>query len=120
MTRKALSSASGVSERYLATSSRDRETSPCCACARWRADGVAVDHLVRERPRAPRAARIALIGCAAPQVDAGEKARALARHCVRGMDKEVEKEAGAKLARSSPCTARTPFAASSGARSRAC
>jgi XRE family aerobic/anaerobic benzoate catabolism transcriptional regulator len=99
MTRKALSTASGVSERYLAQlESGQGNISVLLLRKVARAMGVAVDLLVREEERAPRAERVALIGLrGAGKSTLGEKlARALEIPFVE-LDKEVEKEAGAKL-----------------------
>src|SRR5260221_804218 len=60
--------------------------------------GVAIDRLVREEERSPRAGRIALLGLrGAGKATLGEKlARSLEVPFVE-LDKEVEKEAGANL-----------------------
>jgi XRE family transcriptional regulator, aerobic/anaerobic benzoate catabolism transcriptional regulator len=99
MTRKALSAASGVSERYLAQlESGQGNISVLLLRKVARAMGVAVDRLVREEEPAPRAERIALIGLrGAGKSTLGAKlARSLDIPFVE-LDKEVEKEAGAKL-----------------------
>jgi XRE family transcriptional regulator, aerobic/anaerobic benzoate catabolism transcriptional regulator len=99
MTRKALSAASGVSERYLAQlESGQGNISVLLLRKVARAMGVAVDRLLREEERAPRAERVALIGLrGAGKSTLGEKlARSLDIPFVE-LDKEVEKEAGAKL-----------------------
>ncbi len=99
MTRKALSGASGVSERYLAQlESGLGNISVLLLRKVARAMGVAVDRLVRENEGTPRAERIALIGLrGAGKSTLGEKlARSLDIPFVE-LDKEVEKEAGAKL-----------------------
>ena len=99
MTRKALSSASGVSERYLAQLESGRGNISVLLLRKIAmAMGVAVDSLVREEERPPRAARIALIGLrGAGKSTLGAKlARQLGVPFVE-LDKEVEKEAGAKL-----------------------
>ena len=100
MTRTALSAASGGSERYLAQlESGQGNISVLLLRKVARAMGVAVDRLVREEEeRAPRAERIALIGLrGAGKSTLGEKlARSLDIPFVE-LDKEVEKEAGAKL-----------------------
>ena len=98
-TRKALSAASGVSERYLAQLESGQGNISVLRLRKVaRAMGVAVDRLVREEQRAPRAERIALIGLrGAGKSTLGEKlARSLDVPFVE-LDKEVEKEAGAKL-----------------------
>src|SRR5258706_10272672 len=62
-TRKALSSASGVSERYLAQLESGRGNISVLLLRKIAmAMGVAVDSLVREGERAPRAAPLALLG----------------------------------------------------------
>src|SRR6266850_8157034 len=79
-TRKALAASSGVSERYLAQlESGQGNISVLLLRKVARAMGVAVDRLVREEERAPRAERIALIGLrGAGKSTLGEKlARAL-------------------------------------------
>ncbi len=99
MTRKALAEASGVSERYLAQlESGQGNMSVLLLRKVARAMGVAVDRLVRDDEGAPRAERIALIGLrGAGKSTLGEKlARSLDIPFVE-LDKEVEKEAGAKL-----------------------
>jgi XRE family aerobic/anaerobic benzoate catabolism transcriptional regulator len=99
MTRKALSEASGVSERYLAQLEAGQGNISVLLLRKVaRAMSVAVDRLVREEERAPRAERIALIGLrGAGKSTLGEKlARSLDIPFVE-LDKEVEKEAGAKL-----------------------
>ncbi|SRR5258708_7636209 len=99
MTRKVLSAASGVSERYLAQlESGLGNISVLLLRKVARAMGVTVDRLVRENEGAPRAERIALIGLrgAGKSTLGGKLARSLDIPFVE-LDKEVEKEAGAKL-----------------------
>jgi XRE family aerobic/anaerobic benzoate catabolism transcriptional regulator len=99
MTRKTLSEASGVSERYLAQlESGQGNMSVLLLRKVARAMGVAVDRLVQEDEREPRAARIALIGLrGAGKSTLGTKlAQAVGAPFVE-LDREVEKEAGAKL-----------------------
>src|SRR5258708_5176188 len=99
MTRRVLAEASGVSERYLAQlESGQGNISVLLLRKVARAMGVAVDRLVRDDEGAPRAERIALIGLrGAGKSTLGEKlARSLDIPFVE-LDKEVEKEAGAKL-----------------------
>src|SRR3954452_12730777 len=98
MTRKRLAEASGVSERYLAQLEAGRGNISVLLLRRVaRAMRVPVGELVRE-DTAPRASRIALLGLrGAGKSTLGEKlARALDLPFVE-LDREVEKEAGAKL-----------------------
>ncbi len=99
MTRKTLSEASGVSERYLAQlESGQGNMSVLLLRKVARAMRVPVERLVAEDERAPRPERIALIGLrGAGKSTVGEKlARTLEVPFVE-LDQEVEKEAGAKL-----------------------
>jgi XRE family aerobic/anaerobic benzoate catabolism transcriptional regulator len=98
-TRKALASASGVSERYLAQLESGRGNISVLLLRKVAlAMGVAVDSLVREEERAPRTARVALIGLrGAGKSTLGEKLARLLEVPFVELDKEVEKEAGAKL-----------------------
>src|SRR5260221_11614417 len=99
MTRKALSEASGVSERYLAQLEAGQGNISVLLLRKVaRAMGVAVEQLVREEQRGAHAERIALIGLrGAGKSTLGERlARSLEIPFVE-LDKEVEKEAGAKL-----------------------
>jgi len=99
MTRKALSEASGVSERYLAQLEAGQGNISVLLLRKVaRAMGVTVEQLVREEERVARAERIALLGLrGAGKSTLGEKlARSLEVPFVE-LDKEVEKEAGAKL-----------------------
>jgi XRE family aerobic/anaerobic benzoate catabolism transcriptional regulator len=98
MTRKALTAASGVSERYLAQIEAGQGNISVLLLRRVaRAMGVPMEHLVREDD-APRAARIALVGLrGAGKSTLGDKlAQALDVPFIE-LDREVEKEAGAKL-----------------------
>jgi XRE family transcriptional regulator, aerobic/anaerobic benzoate catabolism transcriptional regulator len=98
-TRKALAAASGVSERYLAQIEAGRGNISVLLLRRVaRAMGVAVEHLVREDD-APRNGRIALVGLrGAGKSTLGAKlAHSLGAPFIE-LDREVEKEAGAKLA----------------------
>src|SRR5713226_8302177 len=99
MTRKALSLACGVSERYLAQLESGRGNISVLLLRKVaRAMGVTVEHLVREEEGAARSGRIALIGLrGAGKSTLGEKlAQSLGLPFVE-LDREVEKEAGAKL-----------------------
>ena len=99
MTRKALSLACGVSERYLAQLESGRGNISVLLLRKVaRAMGVAVEHLVREEQSSARSGRIALIGLrGAGKSTLGEKlAQGLGQPFVE-LDREVEKEAGAKL-----------------------
>jgi len=97
MTRKALSAASGVSERYLAQlEAGEGNISVLLLRKVARAMGVPVDQLVRED--APDERPIALLGLrGAGKSTLGEKlSQALGVPFVE-LDREVEKEAGAAL-----------------------
>src|SRR3954468_22783419 len=97
MTRKSLSAACGVSERYLAQLEAGEGNISVLLLRRVaQAMGVPVETLVREDQ--PRAARIALLGLrGAGKSTLGAKlAQALELPFIE-LDREVEKEAGAKL-----------------------
>jgi XRE family aerobic/anaerobic benzoate catabolism transcriptional regulator len=99
MTRRTLSEASGVSERYLAQlESGQGNMSVLLLRKVARAMSIPLDRLVADEGRSPRAERIALVGLrGAGKSTLGEKlARGLDVPFVE-LDKEVEKEAGAKL-----------------------
>jgi len=99
MTRRTLAESSGVSERYLAQlESGQGNISVLLLRKVARAMGVPVERLVQEEEQAPRAARIALIGLrGAGKSTLGKKlADALGVPFVE-LDREVEKEAGARL-----------------------
>ena len=99
MTRKALSLACGVSERYLAQLESGRGNISVLLLRKVaRAMGAAVEHLVREEESAARSARIALIGLrgAGKSTLGGKLAHGLGLPFVE-LDREVEKEAGAEL-----------------------
>jgi len=98
-TRKALAGASGVSERYLAQLEAGQGNISVLLLRKVaRAMGVPVERLVRDEETAPRAGRIALVGLrGAGKSTVGRKlAEALGAPFVE-LDREVEKEAGAKL-----------------------
>src|SRR5437879_12476709 len=99
MTRKALSLACRGSERYLAQLESVRGNISVLLLRKVaRAMGVAVEHLVREEQSAARSGRIALIGLrgAGKSTLGGKLAHGLGLPFVE-LDREVEKEAGAKL-----------------------
>lgn len=99
LTRKTLSGASGVSERYLAQLESGQGNISVLLLRRVaRAMGVPVERLVEEEERSPRAERIALVGLrGAGKSTLGRKlADALGIPFIE-LDSEVEKEAGAKL-----------------------
>src|SRR5580765_4402576 len=98
MTRKQLAEASGVSERYLAQLEAGRGNISVLLLRRVaRAMRVPVGELVRE-DTAPRTARVALLGLrGAGKSTLGAKlAQALDLPFIE-LDREVEKQAGAKL-----------------------
>ena len=98
MTRKALAELSQVSERYLAQLEAGHGNISVLLLRRVaRAMGAPVEHLVREDD-APRTARIALLGLrGAGKSTLGEKlAQALGVPFIE-LDREVEREAGARL-----------------------
>ena len=100
MTRRHLAGASGVSERYLAQLEAGRGNISVLLLRKVaRAMGVAVEQLVKEDEGVDRARdRVALIGLrGAGKSTLGQKlAQALGVPFVE-LDREVEKEAGAKL-----------------------
>jgi len=101
MTRKALATASGVSERYLAQLEAGRGNISVLLLRKVaQAMHVAVESLVREKPdreAAPR--RIALLGLrGAGKSTLGAKLAAALGIPFVELDSEVEREAGAKLA----------------------
>src|SRR2546422_2909361 len=99
MTRKALSLACGLSERYLAQLESGRGNISVLLLRKVaRAMGGAVEHLVREEESAARSGRIALIGLrgAGKSTLGGKLAHGLGLPFVE-LDREVEKEAGAEL-----------------------
>jgi XRE family aerobic/anaerobic benzoate catabolism transcriptional regulator len=99
MTRKALSESSGVSERYLAQlESGQGNISVLLLRKVARAIGAPIERLLRDDERAPRAGRVALVGLrGAGKSTLGAKlAQTLGVPFVE-LDREIEKEAGAKL-----------------------
>ena len=99
MTRRALSAASGVSERYLAQLESGLGNISVLLLRKVAlAMGVSVERLVQEEERSPRAERIALLGLrGAGKSTLGRKlAESLGVPLIE-LDREVEKEAGAKL-----------------------
>ena len=100
MTRKALATASGVSERYLAQLEAGEGNISVLLLRRVaRAMGVQVDSLVRDAPdHAPARRRIALLGLrGAGKSTLGAKLAASLGVPFVELDSEVEREAGAKL-----------------------
>ena len=97
MTRKSLAAASGVSERYLAQlEAGEGNISVLLLRKVARAMGVPVDSLVREEER--RAKTIALLGLrGAGKSTLGAKLAQTLDLPFIELDREVEKEAGAKL-----------------------
>jgi XRE family aerobic/anaerobic benzoate catabolism transcriptional regulator len=98
-TRKVLAHTSGVSERYLAQlEAGEGNISVLLLRKVARAMGVSVEFLVREEEQAAAGARIALIGLrGAGKSTLGRKlAESLGMAFVE-LDREVEREAGAKL-----------------------
>src|SRR5918996_433210 len=97
MTRKALSAASGVSERYLAQlEAGEGNISVLLLRKVARAMGVPVESLVREE--APREQPIALLGLrGAGKSTLGAKLAEQLKVPFFELDREVEKEAGAEL-----------------------
>jgi XRE family aerobic/anaerobic benzoate catabolism transcriptional regulator len=98
-TRKALAAASQVSERYLAQLEAGEGNISVLLLRRIaRAMGVAVETLVREDGEAAPRERIALIGLrGAGKSTLGAKLAQLLQMPFVELDREVEKEAGAKL-----------------------
>src|SRR5579859_4548681 len=99
LTRKALAQASGISERYLAQLEAGHGNMSVLLLRKvGRAMGVPVERLVHEDEYAPRAGRIALLGLrGAGKSTLGAKLAQALRVPFVELDREVEKEAGAKL-----------------------
>ena len=97
MTRKALSAACGVSERYLAQLEAGEGNASVLLLRKVaRAMGVPVEQLVREE--APPAKCIALLGLrGAGKSSLGSKLAEILKVPFVELDREVEKEAGAEL-----------------------
>ena len=99
LTRRKLSEASGVSERYLAQLESGLGNISVLLLRKVAlAMGVSVERLVQEEERSPRSERIALLGLrGAGKSTLGRKlAESLGAPFIE-LDSEVEKEAGAKL-----------------------
>jgi len=98
-TRKALAAASEVSERYLAQLEAGEGNISVLLLRRVaRAMGVAIETLVKEDDAAPQRDRIALIGLrGAGKSTLGAKLAQLLHMPLVELDREVEKEAGARL-----------------------
>lgn len=99
VTRKALSLDSGVSERYLAQLEAGQGNISVLLLRKVaRAMGVPVEQLVREDAVAPRNGRVALVGLrgAGKSSLGAALAEALGAPFIE-LDREVEKEAGARL-----------------------
>jgi len=99
MTRKALSAACGVSERYLAQLEAGRGNISVLLLRRVaRAMGLPVEQLAREDEAAARGQRIALIGLrGAGKSTLGAKLAESMKIPFVELDREVEKQAGAEL-----------------------
>jgi XRE family aerobic/anaerobic benzoate catabolism transcriptional regulator len=99
MTRRDLAEASGVSERYLAQLEAGRGNISVLLLRRVAlAMDVPVERLVREDD-SPRTARVALVGLrGAGKSTLGQKLAQMLEVPFIELDREVEKEAGAKLA----------------------
>jgi XRE family transcriptional regulator, aerobic/anaerobic benzoate catabolism transcriptional regulator len=100
MTRKSLATASGVSERYLAQLEAGQGNISVLLLRKVaRAMAVPVESLVRDGPdHEPAPRRIALLGLrGAGKSSLGEKLAAALHAPFIELDREVEREAGAKL-----------------------
>jgi XRE family transcriptional regulator, aerobic/anaerobic benzoate catabolism transcriptional regulator len=98
-TRKALAAASEVSERYLAQlEAGEGNVSVLLLRKIARAMGMPIESLLREHDASPTRERVALIGLrGAGKSTLGAKLAQLLRMPFVELDREVEKEAGAKL-----------------------
>ncbi len=99
MTRKTLSEASGVSERYLAQLECGQGNISVLLLRKVaRAMGVPMEELLREEERSARSARIALLGLrGAGKSTLGRKLSEYLGMPFVELDREVEREAGVKL-----------------------
>ena len=99
MTRKALSLASGISERYIAQLESGRGNISILLLRKLsRAMRIRVEELVADEGVSPRSERIALVGLrGAGKSTLGQRLAQLLRVPFVELDKEVEKLAGVKL-----------------------
>jgi XRE family aerobic/anaerobic benzoate catabolism transcriptional regulator len=99
MTRKALSKASGISERYVAQLESGKGNISILLLRQLaRAMGMSAESLVADSQRAPRSERIALVGLrGAGKSTLGERLARLLHLPFVELGREVEKEAGVKL-----------------------
>jgi XRE family transcriptional regulator, aerobic/anaerobic benzoate catabolism transcriptional regulator len=99
MTRKALSEASGISERYVAQLESGRGNISILLLRKLaRAMRISVESLVADDQRGPRSERIALVGLrGAGKSTLGGRLGRLLRLPFVELGREVEKEAGVKL-----------------------
>ena len=99
MTRRALSEASGISERYIAQMEVGQGNFSILLLRKLaRAMRIPMETLVADDQRPPRSERVALIGLrGAGKSTLGERLARLLHTPFVELDKEVEKEAGAKI-----------------------
>jgi XRE family aerobic/anaerobic benzoate catabolism transcriptional regulator len=99
MTRKALSEASGISERYIAQLEFGKGNISILLLRKLaRAMGMSAETLVADDQRASRSERIALVGLrGAGKSTLGERLARLLHMPFIELDRKVEKEAGARL-----------------------